>query len=1162
MNMYKRSTVEKGNYRMVRRKRYTVILLIFAVAVLLLAATMILYARYRELTDFSNRLSRLVAAETEGRYRLQIEKEEKDFYNLRVIFRNISLERVAGNDAGSIQSVHIPKIAVTLGSLQSWLVTRQIDIETFAVDEPVVKVRTAGKRNHNVTITRNLLDIYPAVEAILNNFLIHSFTIQRGNLKINNAEKEVVNLRLIDFLVQEWNMRDLDPDSHIALRIGQQNLPIDKSTLSFSSIEFQYPQHYLLFKDLSFASRDTVSQSQINVQGATILIEGLDYDELYHHERYKLRKIEVQHPHISGTLHVGKKGGKGHSRYLLANLLRQMFGEASLDSAVVKKASINLAIAHGKDSLVTHLPQVDISIAQFVIPKENTDLQIEGIHINLNNTALQLNDDVVLHCDGLGFVRNRHLDIENARLTRASGGAPFIQCKRIHLQSFGLLDLIFDKHLSADSLLVEDADVSMSRPDLLLFPRLSGDSVQHEKKMLLNLGVLALRNVNFHYHDGGQSVTARGVHANFHSIHGPTLRALVPQLSRAEARSVAFEDRGRSLRGHADRAVYTSGSLRLGRLDLSAGNISVQGSGIKVKPVFTGPSEIDAWHWEELAANQFSISGTLPEPRGGTSGEAPRVVSVNILSVANLVTDLHTGKTRISFTGKAIRGHHLSTGLSAEQNLQGTLHAVQVITPKTQVRVDSFSFALNRRSIAYQVHIKQGDTDIAFPYAVLGRITQTSEQATQIAYIRARRFEAARNSRTLVSTDSILLRSVQFSEKEKPTLKELVVYGPVIPLGPRATQDIKAKPEWPEGIDRVSLYNGKVLLRNQKAFRFNHVECNINDHRLRLDSGWYDTSNAMVRIGGLNITDDALSIGLVQVSPTASFIQGMQTENDIIEGTFRDLEFTRFVPDSLYNNGHIEANDLRIGHVLLSVRRDKRLPDPPPAEKVFFLHEMLPRMLHVNQLFIADGTVRYTETSEKTGKPGEIVLQKLQATATGLNGRDLSHGVDLNAQALLYGQAPFSVHYQVLNANQFQFTLDVKPFDLTILNRVVVPLQSIEIRSGYLQSFSVDVTAGRELAEGFATMSYRDLHLEIQKAGDPAKKNLGKNLSSTFLTFVADGLILRNNKTRAKATLRQPRIAGKSVFNYWIKITTHGALNVLRRGKQDKQEHYEDDAGK
>jgi len=1142
-----------------RRKRYTTVFLTLLAVLLILAVASVLYARYRELTDFSNRLSTLVAAKTEGHYRLRIEKEEKDFFKLRVTFRNIYLERAGGDSTNNhIESVFIPRIAVNIGSLQSWLMDRQIDVKTFVVDEPVVNVRTTGKRNHNASITRNLLDIYPAVEEVLNNFIIHSFTVQRGNLKIDNSSKEVINLRLIDFLVQEWNMRDLDGNSHLALHIGKQDLPIDKSTLSFSAIEFQYPQHYLLFKDLSFTSRDTLSQSQLSVKNANILIEGLDYDELYHHERYKLKKIEVQHPQISGTLHLAR-GRKGKSRDLLSNLMRQTFGEASLDSAILKKANIDLTFANGKDSINTQLPEVDISLVNFAIPKEKA-LRIEGVHINLNATAIRLNDDVVLHCDGLGFGRNSHLDIENARLARATGGAPFIQCKRIHLKSFQLLDFIFDKQLRADSVLLEDADVSLSRADLSLLPHASADSAQ-QKKVLLNLGVLALRNVNFHYHDSTQSVTARGVQARFYAIHELSLHGIMRRLSGAEAQTIAFENRSRMFKGSAGKVAYKARGFRIAQLNVSARTVSVQARNIQATPVFTTATDIDPWHWQEIAAGQLSLSGTLPAPEKHTGNdEKDHTLRLDALAITNMSADIRTGNTKVSFTGKGIRGRALSNQPKTIPDLAGTLYNLDLVTPKTQLQADSFALAFNRRSTGYQVRVTRSDIKLLMPYAAIGRVTQDA-QNTRIAYIRARRLEARKTTdETLVSADSVTLRSILLAEGKKPAMDELVAYGLVVPENTsrkNKTQDF----EWPEAIGKINLYNGKLFLRDQKTFRFNHIESSRN-HSIALDSGWYSTSNNSVRLGGVNVNNDALSIGLLQIKPTAAYIRSMQTENDIMEGTLRNVTFTEFEADSLLNGGPLIADEMKLGDIQLSVRRDKRMPDGAPAEKPFFLHELLPERLHLHKLTVAGGTITYSETSEKTGKTGDIILQDLHATVTGTGGRELSQGVDLDAKASLYGQVPFAVQYRVLGPDHFQLKLTVDPCDLTALNKVMVPLQSIEIKSGRLQSFSVDVLGGRTAADGFATMSYRDLHLEIQKTGEQGKKNLGKNLSNTFLTFVADGLILRNNKTRARAALHQVRIAEKSVFNYWIKIATHGALNVLRHGKQEKQETLEDTASK
>ncbi len=633
------------------------------------------------------------------------------------------------------------------------------------------------------------------------------------------------------------------------------------------------------------------------------------------------------------------------------------------------------------------------------------------------------------------------------------------------------------------------------------------------------------------------------------------------QLSGAEAQTIAFEDRGRMLKGNAGKIAYKTHRFRLGQLNVSTPTVSVQARNIQATPVFTTPTDIDLWHWQEVSAGHLSVSGTLPtlEKHAGND-EEDHTLRLDALAILNMSADIKTGEAKVSFTGKAIRGRALSNQRKTMPDLTGTLYNLDLVTPKTQLQADSFALALNRRSTGYQVRVTRNDIKLLMPYAAIGRITQDA-QNTRIAYIRARGFEARKvNDETLVSSDSVILHSVLLTEGKKPAMDVLVAYGLVVPESTsrkNKTQDF----EWPRGIGKISVYNGKLFLPNQKTFRFNHIESSRN-HSIALDSGWYSTPNNMIRLGGVNLSSDALSVGLLQIKPTAAYIRSIQTENDVIEGTLRNITFTEFEADSLLNGGPIIANEMKLGSIQLSIRRDKGMPDGPLTEKPFFLHELLPDRLHLHKLTVADGTIAYSETSEKTGKTGDIILQSLHATVTGINGRELSQGVDLDAQASLYGQVPFAVQYRVLGADHFQLKLTVDPCDLTALNKVMVPLQSIEIKSGRLQSFSVDVFASRTLAEGFATMSYRDLHLEIQKTGEPGKKNIGKSLSNTFLTFVADGLILRNNKTRARAAVRQTRIAEKSVFNYWIKIATHGALNVLRHGKQEKQETLEDTTSK
>jgi hypothetical protein len=47
--------------------------------------------------------------------------------------------------------------------------------------------------------------------------------------------------------------------------------------------------------------------------------------------------------------------------------------------------------------------------------------------------------------------------------------------------------------------------------------------------------------------------------------------------------------------------------------------------------------------------------------------------------------------------------------------------------------------------------------------------------------------------------------------------------------------------------------------------------------------------------------------------------------------------------------------------------------------------------------------------------------------------------------------------------------------------------------------------------------------------------------------------VLKHNKQHATATIDQTRIPTKSVFNYWIRIATHGAMNVVRHGRTAKK---------
>jgi hypothetical protein len=197
---------------------------------------------------------------------------------------------------------------------------------------------------------------------------------------------------------------------------------------------------------------------------------------------------------------------------------------------------------------------------------------------------------------------------------------------------------------------------------------------------------------------------------------------------------------------------------------------------------------------------------------------------------------------------------------------------------------------------------------------------------------------------------------------------------------------------------------------------------------------------------------------------------------------------------------------------------------------------------------IKRGKLRYTETSEKTAADGVVTLEDVFARLEFDTTRSPSPVQNMKVQAKLYNAGLLDLHYATIDSSSFNLALQLKNFDLTNLNHIVVPLQSLQIKSGYLNHYNLDVTADKEKAVGAAVITYKNLHLEIFKPTEPEKRTLGTEL----LTLLADGIILKHSKKNAVAPVEQSRVKHKSVFNYWVKSAVHGAMGAIRKGKSKK----------
>jgi hypothetical protein len=1135
-------------------------LIILAGSLVLFGALFVLGFRYYNLINFKDSLADLVESKTNGQYKLVIGDAKMNLRELQFELKNVSLIKTGKADPSGIESVMIPSMEAEAGSLRSLLNSGQMVIERLTIQEPVLKM--AAKANNvqpEVNIAHSLVKIFPAIEAVLDKFLIKSFTLRRGALQIKKEGENLISLRLIDFIIRDWNMRELTDSSKVRLNLQGQRLLLSKTSISFSEIAFQYPEHFLEFKDLALESEDTTSRSHIKVEGKSVLIQGLDYNELYNHQRYKLKKIHIEKPVISGTLRVG--GAHSQVKHPVKAMLQQVFGEALLDSAIINDADIALTVYHGQDSIHTRLPHVDVNISNFEVRADTSALLVDGVRIDLNETSVRLNNNVTLHCDDLTFLRGGYLTITNASFIDVAAKKSFIQCQRIALDQFGLIDFVFYRKLYLKSALIENADVNITPHYLDLFPKMSSDvkdTTHVEQRLDKYVGGLRLRNANIRFNDGTRSMTIQRANLDVKSFGTASVKTLLSRLSLFSAAGVTFDSPKDSTHIKAVEVSLSKNQFAVGRVELRLKRLMASGRSISIQDYVLAEDTLGNAVMEKIEIASLSLKGVLPAGKDQpTSKKSTVALLMKDFQIGKLETDVRWKDKHVAFNASALTGRSIRVrdGNVNYEHLVGNIDHFRFQQPETDVSIESLDLNFFKETQLKNARVHLRNNDIRVPSATIGKV-DFEDKATQVSYLHAAHIDLQQNGVLLFATDSLAAKGIVLRPGKDPRIKSLAAYRPIIHLPkPAATTSKKEKSSKgipTDVVEAFALYDGELTLPKGQVLKFTKAEGDLNAaHQvLSLDEATFGTDKIALQLNGLKVQEGRLDIKRFTITPQEAFAKNLAVETSLVTGELTDISLLDFHLDSLVAHQTLVASSVNVDKFSLHISKDKRLPDAVPKEKPFLLQEMLVPMIHAKKLKVRDGFIRYRETSDITGKEGEISLHKITIEASSVDAHKyLSDGLTVNATTRLYDQGEVHLNYRFLSPEQFALTIDMLPFDLTMLNTLIVPLKAMEIKSGDLEALHVNVTAGRERAVGSATMSYQNLHLELFSRTDPEKKNLG----STLLTLLADDLVLKHNKQHATATIDQTRIPTKSVFNYWIRIAAQGALNVVRHGKPAKK---------
>jgi len=132
----------------------------------------------------------------------------------------------------------------------------------------------------------------------------------------------------------------------------------------------------------------------------------------------------------------------------------------------------------------------------------------------------------------------------------------------------------------------------------------------------------------------------------------------------------------------------------------------------------------------------------------------------------------------------------------------------------------------------------------------------------------------------------------------------------------------------------------------------------------------------------------------------------------------------------------------------------------------------------------------------------------------------------------------------------FAMTLRAKPADLLVLNSALVPLASVKIASGELDTLTMRAIGHDYFSIGEMQMHYKNLKIQFLKKGSETKKSFLADL----ITFAANKFVIKSANDRRSGTVYFLRNRNRSIFNFLIKTTLSGIASSV--GAKKNKTYY------
>lgn len=350
-----------------------------------------------------------------------------------------------------------------------------------------------------------------------------------------------------------------------------------------------------------------------------------------------------------------------------------------------------------------------------------------------------------------------------------------------------------------------------------------------------------------------------------------------------------------------------------------------------------------------------------------------------------------------------------------------------------------------------------------------------------------------------------------------------------------------------------SILNIRRLVKENAGFRLKEITGQYRNAKNHFDwvNGSYDNLTKSFTLD---------SFVLRPLQSKEDFTRALEYQTDYLALQVAGIRAGAFDINKYLTDTIIDAGTLTADEAVITDFRDRRLPlqkgviKPLPVN----LLKKVPVKLSVGSIAINNAYIEYAELNNKTNQTGVVRLSRVNAKATHVRNYDHRPGDSLYITAGAYLMDSAAIQLYVTESycdslGSFLLSGGVGPANAGILNPVLLPLASVKLESGRLDTLSMRVTGDEYTASGEMKMLYHNLKIKFLSNKAGARKNSYRG----FASFLANTFVIKNNNRVRTGDIFFQRIRDKSALNYLVKITLSGiSSNIGIKNNARLLRHY------